>query len=189
MTDWLLVVQGGQYLVLHFLSLGDNFHAPLFVFERERERERTFFFLFILLVVTQMVIICISAFCSGGNRSGMLMLTIPLIRSDPHSDKGNTCRLAIQGLQFNVKRNKAQACKEKTYTTLQENITYATVGETTTTNTVTILFLFLFLSCWVCHVNGARVHGCHVNGARVHGREISLQARPLAQPTRSTQHV
>ncbi|KAH3825194.1 hypothetical protein DPMN_127067 [Dreissena polymorpha] len=56
----------------------------------ERERERTFFFL-----------------------SGMLMLTIPLIRSDPHSDKGNTCRLAVQGLQFNVKRNKAQACKEK----------------------------------------------------------------------------
>ncbi|KAH3855192.1 hypothetical protein DPMN_097756 [Dreissena polymorpha] len=117
----------------------------------------------------------------------MLMLTIPLIRSDPHSDKGNTCRLAIHGLQFNVKRNKAQACKEKTYTTLQEHIAYATVGETTTTNTVTILFLFLFLSCWVCHVNGARVHGCHVNGARVHGREISLQARPLAQPTRSTQ--
>ncbi|KAH3748123.1 hypothetical protein DPMN_182560 [Dreissena polymorpha] len=117
----------------------------------------------------------------------MLMLTIPLIRSDPHSDKSNTCRLAMQGIQFNVKRNKAQACKEKTYTTLQENITYATVGETKTTNTVTILFLFL--SCWVFHVNGARVHGCHVNGARLHGREISLQARPLAQPKRSTQHV
>jgi hypothetical protein len=37
MTDWLLVVKGGKYLVLHFLSLGDNFHAPFFVFERERE--------------------------------------------------------------------------------------------------------------------------------------------------------
>ena len=96
-------------------------------------------------MVTQMVIICISVFWSGGNRSGMLMLTIPLIRSDPHSDKGNTCRLAIQRLQFNVKRNKAQACKEKTYTTLQENITYATVGETTTTNTVTVLLLFFFI--------------------------------------------
>lgn len=144
--DWLLGVQGGQFLVLDFLSRGDNFHTSLywFVFERERERARTFFLLFILLMVTQMVIICISVFWSGGNRSGMLVLTIHLIRSDPHSDKGNTCRLAIQRLQFNVKRNKAQACKEKTYTTLQENITYATVGETTTTNTVTILFFFFF---------------------------------------------
>jgi len=37
--DWLLGVQGGQFLVLDFLSWGDNFHAPLywFVFERERE--------------------------------------------------------------------------------------------------------------------------------------------------------
>ena len=144
MTGCLLVVQGGQYLVLHFRSLGDNFHAPLFVFERERER--TFFFLFILLVVTQMVIICISAFCSGGNRSGMLMLTIPLIRSDPHSDKGNTCRLAIQRLQFNVKRNKAQACKEKNlhYTTRKHHLRYSR-GNNNNKYRHHSLFIFIFV--------------------------------------------
>ncbi|KAH3859903.1 hypothetical protein DPMN_102724 [Dreissena polymorpha] len=50
--------------------LGETIFTRLYIGLLLRERERE------------------SARGTGGNRSGMLMLIIPLIRSDPHSDKG-----------------------------------------------------------------------------------------------------